>query len=76
MSTITVQLTPQELQKMIEAALENVLDDKFNEWFGEKIDDGELRPEVRQQLLKQLKAVKNGERGSPLNVVMKELGLH
>lgn len=76
MSTITVQMTPQELQLMIESAVERVLERKLGKIFDSLDDDGELRPEVRQRLRHQLMVVKAGERGTPLSDVLAQFGLN
>ncbi|NKQ35638.1 MAG: hypothetical protein HF973_08490 [Chloroflexi bacterium] len=76
MSAITLQMTPQELQQMIESAVENALDLKFSEWFDDLDEDGELRPEVEEQLLRlRQERLAGNDPGVPLSVVIEELGL-
>ena len=76
MATTVAQMTPEELSRMIESIVESAIDRKFAELSGEWDDDGEMRPEVRQQLIRQLKAVANGERGIPFQQVQEQLGLN
>ena len=61
---------------MIESIVEATLDRKFAELSPDWDDDGELRPEVREQLLRQLQAVAAGERGVPFQEVKEQLGLN
>ncbi len=76
MFTITVQMTPQEFQKMIQSTVEKVIDRKFNEWLNTLEDDGELRPEIGEQLLRFRRERQEGKRGAPLAVVAEELALN
>ena len=76
MSAITLQMSPQELQQMIESAVENALDRKFAEWFDDLDEDGELRPEIEEQLLRlRQERLAGNDPGVPLSVVIEELGL-
>ncbi len=75
MSVITVQMTPQEFQRVIESTVENAIDRKFDEWLNRLEDDGELRPEIGEQLLRLRRQRQEGKRGTPLAVVAEELGL-
>lgn len=71
MDVTVAQMTKEELREMIEAIVEQ----KFLELFGD-VDEGlEIRPEVREQLLRQRKAVAAGERGRPFEEVVRKLGL-
>ena len=76
MSAITIQMTPQELQQMIESVVASTLDRKFAEWFADLDEDGELRPEIEAQL-RQLRQERlaGDDPGVPLSVVIEELGL-
>jgi len=64
-------LTVDELEFLIEDAL----DEKFVEWFGDPDEGLELRPEVKAQLTRSLKRLKAGERGIPMDKVAKKLGI-
>ncbi|VAW40660.1 hypothetical protein MNBD_CHLOROFLEXI01-3130 [hydrothermal vent metagenome] len=75
MSTITIEMTPQEFQRIIAATVENAIDRKFDEWLDGLEDDGELRPEIGEQLLRLRRERQEGKRGTPLAVVAEELGL-
>jgi len=75
MSMITVQMTPQELQKIIESSVENAIDRKFDEWLDRLEEDGELRPEIGAQLLRLRRERQEGKHGTPLAVVAAELDL-
>jgi hypothetical protein len=75
MSMITIEMTPQEFQKIIAATVENVIDRKFDEWLDGLEDDGELRPEIGEQLVRLRRERQEERRGTPLAVVAKELGL-
>ena len=75
MSTITVQMTPQEFQRVITATVEQAIDRKFGEWFSRAEDDGELRPEIGEQLLRLRQERREGKRGTSLASVAEELGL-
>ncbi|MCP4428102.1 MAG: hypothetical protein GY803_26750, partial [Chloroflexi bacterium] len=69
------EMTPQEFQKMIEATVEKAMERKFNEWLDALEDDGELRPEIGEQLLRLRRERQEGKRGTPLATVAKELSL-
>jgi hypothetical protein len=60
---------------MIEATVESVIDRKFDEWLSGLEADGELRPEIGEQLLHLRQERKAGKRGTPLAMVVEELGL-
>ncbi len=65
------QMTKEELREMIEW----VVEEKLVELLGDPDEGLELRESVRQRLLRQKRAVANGERGEPLEEVLKKLGL-
>ncbi len=65
------QMTKEELREMIEW----VVEEKLVELLGDPDEGLELRESVRQRLLRQKRAVANGERGEPLKEVLKKLGL-
>ena len=65
------QMTKEELREMIEW----VVEEKLVELLGDPDEGLELRESVRQRLLRQKRAVANGERGEPLEEVLKRLGL-
>ena len=86
MSTVTVQMSMQELAQLIESAVDSAMDRKLNKWLEaqKKLgqpknfvwdDEGTVRPEVEAQLLRQLEKVANGERGVPFAEVHTQLGL-
>ena len=75
MSTITIEITSQEFQKMIAATVESAIDRKFDEWLDGLEEDGELRPKIGEQLLRLRRERQEGKRGVPLTVVAEELGL-
>lgn len=75
MSTITIQMQPQEFQKILEAAIEEVMDRKFDEWLNRLEDDGELRPEIGAQLQRLRQERQEGKPGIPLTAIAQELGL-
>ena len=64
-------MTPAELEKMIESSVERKLIELFRD-----PDEGlELRPEIAEGLLRQEREYAAGKRGKPLAQVVKELGL-
>ena len=71
MTNTVAQMTPLELQEMIE----DVVDQKFLELFGDPDAGLELREEVRERLIEQQRAVAAGDLGRPLDEVARELGL-
>jgi hypothetical protein len=66
MSTITIEMSLQEFQKMITATVEDAIDRKLDEWLDGLEDDGELRPEIGEQLLRLRHERQRGGRGTPL----------
>ncbi len=69
MSTVA-QMTKDELQKMIEAIIEQ----KLIELLGDPDEGLPLRKSVRERLLRQKRAVAKGERGEPLEDVVQRMG--
>ncbi|MCP4418211.1 MAG: hypothetical protein GY805_16435 [Chloroflexi bacterium] len=68
-------MVQKEFQRIIVATVENAIDRKFDEWLDGLEDDGELRPEVGEQLLSLHRERQAGRRGTPMTVVAEELGL-
>ena len=71
MTDTVAQMTKEELRELIEAAVEQ----KFLELFGDPDEGLDIRESLRERLLRQKQAVTTGERGEPLDDVMRELGL-
>lgn len=71
MTTIVAQMTKEELQEMIEAIIER----KLLEILGDPDEGLEITEAVRDRLLRQREAVVAGERGQPLEDVVRQLGL-
>jgi hypothetical protein len=71
MPTTIAQMTKQELQEMLEATIEQ----KLLEMLGDPDEGLELRDDVRERLLRQRRAVAEGERGQPLEDVVQQLEL-
>jgi hypothetical protein len=71
MSTTVAQMTKDELQEMIGAVVEQ----KLVELLGDPDDGLSLKKSVRDQLERQMAAVARGERGKPLEEVIRRLGL-
>ncbi len=70
MATIA-EMTKDELRQMIEAVVEQ----KLLELLGDPDEGAPLRQAVKARLLRQKQAVAKGERGEPLDDVMRRLGL-
>ena len=70
MNTVA-QMTKDELQELIETMIEQ----KLLELLGDPDEDLPLRKEIRERLLRQKKAVAEGERGELLENVVRRLGL-
>lgn len=78
MPTTVAQMTPNELRDLIRSVVIETIDHKFAELGSDYIesdDDGEIRPEIRQQLLAQLERTKQGEMGVPMSEILEDLGL-
>ena len=71
MAELVSQMTKEELRLMIDEALEQ----KLIELFGDPDEGLELRDEVRDFLIRQREVVARGELGRPLDEVAKELGI-
>jgi DNA primase large subunit len=71
MTELTIKITKDELRRLIDEALE----EKLVEFFGDPDEGLELRDDLKQRLLRQKEATAKGERGKPLSDVVKELGL-
>lgn len=70
-ATKVADMTPAELEKMIESSIERKLIEMFRD-----PDEGlELRPEIAESLLRQEREYAAGKRGKPLTQVAKRLGL-
>jgi hypothetical protein len=65
------QMTKEELKEMIETSVEQ----KLLEILGDPDEGLEIRKSVRDRLLRQRKAVAEGERGEPFENVVQRLGL-
>jgi len=71
MSTTVAQMTKEELQEMLEAAIEQ----KLFEMLGDPDEELELRDTVRKRLLRQQRAVAEGARGQAFEDVVQQIGL-
>ncbi len=71
MAEMVIQVTKEELQRLIESSVER----KFLELFGDPDEAFELRASIKKRLIKQRAAVARGEVGRNLEDVKKELGL-
>jgi len=65
------QLSTDELREIIGSVVEQ----KLKEILGDPDEGLEIRADVRDRLLRQKKAVANGERGEELEEVAKRLGI-
>lgn len=71
MAELVSQMTKEELRRLIDDALE----EKLMELFGDPDMGLEINESLRERLLKQKEAVANGERGLSLDEAAAELGL-
>jgi hypothetical protein len=71
MATTVAQMTKSELREMIETIIEQ----KLLELLGDPDEGFPIRKSVRDRLLRQKQAVAGGERGEPLEDVVRRLGL-
>ena len=71
MTATVAQMTTAELREMIEASVER----KLLELLGDPDEGLPIRKAVRDRLLRQQQAVSAGERGEPLEDVVRRLGL-
>ena len=70
MAATVAQMTTSELREMIEASVEL----KLLELLGDPDEELPLRKSMRDRLLRQKQAVSAGERGEPLQEVVRQLG--
>ncbi|RPI58903.1 MAG: hypothetical protein EHM56_00480 [Chloroflexi bacterium] len=70
-----VQMTQDEFKEMLEGVVEETVERKLLEILGDPDEGLEIRSEVRERLLRQSQEVVGGERGRPLEDVVRELGL-
>jgi hypothetical protein len=71
MSITVAQMSKDELKEMIEVTIEQ----KLLELLGDPDEGLEIKKSVRERLLRQRKAVAEGERGEPFEDVVRRLGL-
>lgn len=71
MTETIIQMTKEELRRLID----EVLEEKLNDFFGDPDEGLELRDDLKQRLLRQKEATARGERGKSLSEVKKQLGL-
>ena len=71
MSSTVVQVSKQELTKIIS----NVVEQKLVELFGDPDDGLTMKQNLRKRLLRQKRAVEKGNRGTDLSSVRRRLGL-
>jgi hypothetical protein len=70
-----VQMTQDEFKEMLASVVEETVERKLLEILGDPDEGLEIRSEVRERLLHQRQEVARGERGRPLEDVVRELGL-
>ena len=71
MATNVARMTKNELRELIGGLIE----EKLLELLGDPEEGIPIRKSLRARLVRQKKAVSKGERGEPLEVVAKRLGL-
>ena len=71
MSSTVVQVSKQELTRIIS----NVVEQKLVELFGDPDDGLTMKQNLRKRLLRQKRAVNKGDRGIDLSSIRKHLGL-
>ena len=71
MTTTIAQMTKEELEEMIETAIER----KLLEILGDPDEGLKIREDLRARLLRQKEAVAEGERGQLFDDVARQLGL-
>ena len=71
MSKTVARMSANELRELVATAVE----DKIVEMFGDPDAGLTLRPELRRRLPRRRGAVVKGERGEPLETVVRRLGL-
>ncbi|MEX2168243.1 MAG: hypothetical protein WD851_02955 [Pirellulales bacterium] len=67
--------TPAELREMIDTAVEEAVDRRLEELLGDPDQGLEVREEIIERLKKQQTRVASGERGRPMEDVVRDLGL-
>jgi len=75
MSGTVAQMSSDELRKMIESIVKNVIRQELKLLFDDPDSGLELRDEISEQLKYQTELVANGERGRSLDDVIRELEL-
>jgi hypothetical protein len=75
MSGTVAQMSSDELRKMIESIVKNVIRQELKLLFDDPDSGLELRDEISEQLKYQTELVANGERGRALDDVIRELEL-
>ena len=71
MPKTVASMSANELRELVATAVE----DKIVEMFGDPDAGLALRPDMRRRLLRQRRSVGKGERGEPLETVVRRLGL-
>jgi hypothetical protein len=71
MAESIADMTKEELRELIETSIEQ----KLLELFGDPEEGQELREAIHQHLLRQKTAVGQGERGEPMENIIKRLNL-
>lgn len=71
MSSTVVQVSKQQLTKIIS----KVVEQKLVELFGDPDDGLTMKQNLRKRLLRQKRTVEKGERGTELTSIRKQLGL-
>ncbi len=61
--------------EQLRALIEEMIEEKLQEYLGDPDEGLELREEVRTRLEESLAAVRRGEKGIPIEQVAKKLGL-
>jgi hypothetical protein len=75
MANTVARMTKEELREMIEAVVETAVEQKLLEILGDPDEGLEVRKQLQKRLLRQRQAVAAGERGQPLEEVVRRLGL-
>lgn len=71
MADTVAQMSPLELRELIE----DVVEQKLDELLGDPDVGCELRDDIKARLIRQRKEIEAGERGIPLEEVVRRLGL-
>lgn len=72
MNANVIQVTQDELRQLVDEMVE----EKLATLFRDPEDDLEITDELREVLIRQSERIRNGERGEPLEKVVKRLGLN